>query len=234
MDVPNHVLSARPWPCFQWLCDIAATGSGVRLTGWAGLRRVPPVPLSKVEVGGSSVVISRSAPSRAALVLITSWLTLAGCTSDDPGSKPSTAPLSAGPGASASNTGAEDAAVAAYREMWAAFAEAAKTSDPDAPDIRKYASDNALKLIVGGLVTNRSQGKVVKGDLVLNPKATVVSPAEETILDCVDATHWLEYKANGELWDNKPGGKHRTTATVKNVDGTWKVSSFNLEGTGTC
>jgi hypothetical protein len=118
--------------------------------------------------------------------------------------------------------------------MWAAFADAAKTSDPDAPDIRKYASDNALKLIVGGLVMNRSQGKVVKGDVVLNPKATVVSPTEETILDCVDATRWLEYKTSGELWDNKPGGKHKTIATVKNVDGTWKVSSFNLEGMGTC
>lgn len=179
-------------------------------------------------------MVFRSAPSRVALVVITSWLTLTACTSGDPGNEPSIVPSSPTPGASMSSTGTEDAAVAAYRGMWAAFAEAAKTSDPDAPDIRRYASGNALKLIVGGLVTNRSQGKVVKGDLVLNPKATVVSPTEETILDCVDATRWLEYRANGELWDDKPGGKHRTTATVENVGGTWKVSTFNLEGTGTC
>jgi hypothetical protein len=189
--------------------------------------------LLMAEVGGIGVVIFRSAPSRAAIVLITAWLTLAACTSGDPDGGPSAAPLSGTPGVSASAS-AEDAAVAAYRGMWAAFVDAAKTSDPDAPDIRKFASDNALKLIVGGLVTNRSQGKVVKGDVVLNPKATVVSPTEETVLDCVDATHWLEYKTNGELWDDKPGGKHKTTATVKKVDGTWKVSSFNLEGTGTC
>ena len=44
------------------------------------------------------------------------------------------------------------------------------------------------------------------------------SASEATILDCVDDTNWLEYKTSGERWDNKPGGKHRTTATVKAVD----------------
>jgi hypothetical protein len=118
--------------------------------------------------------------------------------------------------------------------MWAAFVEASKTSDPDAPDLRKYASDNALKLIVSDLVTNREQGKVVKGNVVLDPRAVTVSPAETTIQDCVDDSHWLEYKKTGELWDNKPGGKRRMTATVKSTAGTWAVSAFRLEGLGTC
>lgn len=172
--------------------------------------------------------------NRLATPLMLMAVALAGCHSGGRGHQPTASAGSATPTVSASTGGPGDAAVAAYRGMWAAFVEAAKTSDPDAPDIRKYASDNALKLIVGGLVSNREQGKVVKGNLVLNPKATSVSASEATILDCVDATNWLEYKTSGELWDNKPGGKHRTTATVKAVDGTWKVSSFNLEGTGTC
>ncbi len=172
--------------------------------------------------------------TRVTVALIVTAVALAGCRSGGRGTQPTAPASSATPGASASSVGPGDAAVMAYRGLWAAFVEAAKTSDPDAPDIRKYASDNALKLIVGGLVSNREQGKVVKGNLVLNPKATTVSATEATILDCVDATNWLEYKTSGELWDNKPGGKHRTTATVKAVDGTWKVSTFNLEGTGTC
>lgn len=178
-------------------------------------------------------MIIRPRAFRATLALTAMALTLSGCHSDGPDGLPSTVAPSGTPHASAP-VSPDDRAVIAYRGMWSAFAEAAKTADPDAPDIRTYASNNALKLIVGGLVSNRAQGKVVKGNLVLHPTATVVSPTEETILDCVDATNWLEYKTSGELWDNEPGGKHRTTATVKEVDGTWKVSSFNLEGKGTC
>ncbi|TCB91672.1 hypothetical protein E0H26_25430 [Micromonospora zingiberis] len=122
--------------------------------------------------------------------------------------------------------------------MWDAFVEAGKVSDPDAPGLRRFASDQALRLIVSSLHTNREQGKVIKGDLVLDPQVTEVKPAESptevTVLDCVDSTNWLEYKVSGGLWDDEPGGKHRTTATVKVTDGTWKVSSFILEEPGTC
>jgi hypothetical protein len=140
------------------------------------------------------------------------------------------------PSASASGV-AKDDALAAYRGMWNAYVEAAKTSDPDAPALRTYASDDALKLIVGALVTNRAQKKVVRGDLKIDPRATVTLAASAptaTVTDCVDSTRWLEYKASGGLWDDKSGGKHRTTATVKSRNGSWKVTSFTLEGSGTC
>lgn len=142
-------------------------------------------------------------------------------------------PTSLGPSAAA----ARDALVA-YRGMWSAFVEAGKTSDPDAPDLRRYASDQALRLIVGSLVADREQTKITKGDLVLDPKVSEVTPveapAEVTVLDCVDSTRFLKYRVSGQLWDDKPGGRHRTTATVKVVDGTWKVSAFILEELGTC
>ncbi|WP_018788576.1 hypothetical protein [Micromonospora sp. CNB394] len=122
--------------------------------------------------------------------------------------------------------------------MWGAFVDAAKVSNPDAPDVRRYASDQALRLIVNSLYTNREQKKVTKGSLALNPRITQVkpeqAPTEAEVLDCVDSTRWLEYKVSGGLWDDKPGGKHRTTATVKFTGGTWKVSSFILEESGTC
>jgi hypothetical protein len=122
--------------------------------------------------------------------------------------------------------------------MWDAFVEAAKTSDPDDPSIREYAMGNALKLVVGGLITNRTLGKIVLGDLKTSPRITKVSPSARPtsaeITDCVDATNWLEYKKSGKRWDDKPGGKHLTTATVKAVEGSWKVTSFTLRKAGTC
>jgi hypothetical protein len=133
----------------------------------------------------------------------------------------------------------EDAPIAAYRGMWKAFVEAAKTSNPDSPELRTYAQGNALKAIISSLITDRERKSVSKGDVKLNPKVTALkpnagAPATATITDCVDATQWLEYKVDGGLWDNEPGARHRTTATVKSSNGTWRVDSFTLRGGGTC
>lgn len=129
-------------------------------------------------------------------------------------------------------------AVLAYRQMWSAFVAASRTSDPDAPDLRRYTQGQALKLIVSSLYTNRDQGKVTKGNVSLNPRVTAMTPHDDptqvSVLDCVDSRHWLEYKASGGLWDREPGAKHRTTAVVKRSHGTWKVDSFVLTGGGTC
>ncbi|WP_239126800.1 hypothetical protein [Asanoa siamensis] len=156
-------------------------------------------------------------------------MVLVACGSRTPGATPTQSlPLSA----SSSSSAAEHDALVAYRGMWSAFVEAGKTSDPDAPDLRKYASDDALKLIVSGLVTNRDQRKVILGDLAIDPKITAVKPAgkpvEVSVLDCVNDEKWLEHKASGGLVDDVPGGKHRTTATVKLTADGWKVSRFDL------
>jgi hypothetical protein len=121
--------------------------------------------------------------------------------------------------------------------MWAAFVEAAKTSDPDAPDLRRYASDDALKLIVSGLYTNRDKKIVILGDLKIDPKVRALTPTaaptEASIVDCVNDEKWLQHKASGGLVNNTPGGKHRTTATAKKATDGWKVSRFVI-GDETC
>lgn len=128
-----------------------------------------------------------------------------------------------------------DPALTAYRGMWSAFAEAAAVPDPDAPALRQYASDAALKLIVGSLVDDQTKGKVAKGRPTISPRVTSVQRTGVQITDCVDDTHWLEFnKATGQLWDNVPGGRHYTTATVNASEGTWKVTSFTLEKAGSC
>jgi hypothetical protein len=126
--------------------------------------------------------------------------------------------------------GPEQESLTAYRGMWAAFVEAAKTSDPDTPDLRKYASDDALNLIVGALYTNRDKKKVILGELKIDPKVTALTPpdqpTEASVVDCVNDEKWLQHKALGGLVNNTPGGKHRTTATVKRTPEGWKVSRF--------
>jgi hypothetical protein len=122
--------------------------------------------------------------------------------------------------------------------MWAAFVEAAKTSDPDAADLRTYADADALRLIVSALYTNRDRGQVTRGEVATDPHITAVTPVEApteaSILDCASDANWLKYKKDGGLVDNVPGGKHRTTATVKKINGIWKVSFFQIGEVGTC
>jgi hypothetical protein len=155
------------------------------------------------------------------------------------GATPDVASPSSTPAArSSAASPARDEALIAYRGMWSSFVEAAKTSNPDAPDLRLYASDNALTLIVNALYVNREQGVVILGDVALDPTVVAAEPESETtavtILDCVNSESWLEYWATGGLVDDKPAGRHRTTATVSKDPTGWKVSAFTLRETGTC
>lgn len=165
----------------------------------------------------------------------------AGCSPDKPKGVATSSPAvvpSATPSLDVPDAAERDA-LAAYRGMWRAFVEAGKTSDAESTELRTFASGNALKLIVSSLYTNKELGKITKGEVSLAPKVVTRTPdaatATMTIEDCVDSTRWLEYKVSGGLWDNKPGGKHRTTAIVKKQQGgTWKVDAFALRGSGTC
>jgi hypothetical protein len=171
-------------------------------------------------------------PTRLCLTTVLLVVVGAGCGADHPATTSS--PSATGAQSPSAATGVAADATAAYRSMWDSFVEAGKTSDPDAPEIRRYASGQALRLIVSALVTNRDQGKVIRGDLVINPKVTTATPTEVTIVDCVNDEQWLVYKTSGGLADDKPGGRHRTTATVRKTDAGWKVASFILKDAGTC
>ncbi|WP_236718301.1 hypothetical protein [Actinoplanes sp. TFC3] len=173
-------------------------------------------------------------------LLAASVLLAAGCSADKETSVPaSPPPVPSSAPSIAGSAKAEQDALVAYRGLWNAFVEAGKTSDAESAGLRTYASGNALKLIVSSLYTDKELGKITKGEVALQPKVVKrtpeVSPAALTIEDCVDATRWLEYKASGGLWDDKPGGKHRNTAIIKKQqDGAWRVDAFALRGSGTC
>jgi hypothetical protein len=122
--------------------------------------------------------------------------------------------------------------------MWQAYVAASNAGDPQSPELAKYASGNALQTLVNGLTANKSKGLTTKGTPQLNPVQTGFSPADAptnvTVGDCLDSTHWLLYKPNGDLADNTPGGRHKVTAEVNKGDGGWKVTAFAAQGVGTC
>ena len=159
---------------------------------------------------------------------------VAGCSPDEPKGMATSSPAvspSATPSLGVAEVAERDA-LAAYRGMWSTFVEAAKTSDPEAADLPKYTSGNALKLISSALYTNRSQNRVTLGELKIDPQVTALSPpdapTEASVLDCVNDEEWLEHKKSGGLVNDVPGGKHRTTATVNRTSEGWKVSRFTI------
>jgi len=129
-------------------------------------------------------------------------------------------------------------ALAAYRGMWADMVIASRTSNYQSPLLPQHASGDALSLLIQGLAKDQQEGVVAKGQPILHPQVTsltpVGTPTQATISDCLNDSRWLEYNANGSLQNKVPGGLHATTAIVIDVDGVWKVSELALQTAGTC
>ncbi|MFJ6199108.1 hypothetical protein [Micromonospora sp. NPDC092111] len=138
-----------------------------------------------------------------------------------------------------STAGREEAAVTAYRGMWQAYAKAGLTANPQEPDLARFATGAALSLLTTGLAKLREDGEVIKGQPRSSPRvvAPKPSPAPEAIsvLDCLNTTDFLTYKASsGALADDTPGGNRAVRATVIRVGDVWKVSTFAAQAVGTC
>jgi hypothetical protein len=122
--------------------------------------------------------------------------------------------------------------------MWADMATAGLTADYQSPQLAEHATGNALSLLSRSLYTDKRQGLVVKGTQAMNPRALSAlptgAPTTVTLSDCLDDRKWLNYRKNGALENNVPGGLHYTTATVIEMRGEWKVSVVLIRGVGTC
>jgi hypothetical protein len=168
---------------------------------------------------------------------------LCGCSgdSDDPApattSGESTTP-SATPSVTSTAESDEELALAAYRGMWDDTVEAAKTSDDKSPLLARNATGSALARIVQTLYSARQKGLVTKGKLALDPVATKAatnaSLVRVSIKDCADTSHWLLYKKSGARADDSPGGRRQITATAAGLNGTWKVTDFQVGDIGSC
>lgn len=174
-------------------------------------------------------------------------LVLAGCSSS--ASSSSNQPTDGGfspPPLSSSGSSVSEVDVAkqqateAYLGMWRDMEAAATSSDWQAPRLAQHATADALPVITNSLRTDSQRGVVTKGQLKNYPQVTTVDPPSTptTVLikDCSDSSNWLKYRVdNGQLVDNKPGGRQAITAEVKKqTDGAWRVTRFAVEGVGSC
>ncbi|MDX3192909.1 hypothetical protein PV458_31265 [Streptomyces sp. MN03-5084-2B] len=116
----------------------------------------------------------------------------------------------------------------------------ATTSDWRSPRLAEHATGDALSVLSRQLYADHYNGLISKGAPSNSPVAqSVDSPYEPktvVITDCSDASSWLKYRAdNGKPADSDPGGKHLIRAEVKlAVDGSWRVTRFAVESTGSC
>ncbi|WP_234371747.1 MULTISPECIES: hypothetical protein [unclassified Streptomyces] len=92
----------------------------------------------------------------------------------------------------------------------------------------------ALELMRYGLKRSEQEGVVSKGTPRLMPKVVSAADSKVEIRDCVDGANWLQYKRNGELKNDVPGSHFKTDATVRRVDGEWKVASLYMHESGSC
>ncbi|WP_162561558.1 hypothetical protein [Salinispora mooreana] len=130
---------------------------------------------------------------------------------------------------------AEQDAITAYNALWQSMAKAGEIPDPDAPELRQYASGDALTRVVRALVTYRETGVVTRGRPVNDPSVVSATATEVKLADCGDSTNWTTHtKSSGEPIEEDPRGRRRITATVNLAENAWEVTSFHLEEIGSC
>ncbi|GAA1883897.1 hypothetical protein [Asanoa iriomotensis] len=127
----------------------------------------------------------------------------------------------------------------AYRGMWKAYVEAIRIPDPNYPDLARYSQGDALDVWVKGLTSVKDQGLVGQGDVTLSPAVKSANPNTTPptveIRDCVDSSKTHLKKQDGSPYQDTPGGKRSTTATVARIsEGVWKVTKIAIYGVGTC
>ena len=101
---------------------------------------------------------------------------LAAC---DSSTSPAAPPTSASSGASSTSPGGGDPSaevLAAYRGMWADLVTAARTSDFQSPLLSQYTTGDAHTLFVQGLARDQLHGIVTRGEPVIDPRVSSLTP----------------------------------------------------------
>lgn len=126
----------------------------------------------------------------------------------------------------------------AYLGMQKAFAKAGEAADPDYPELSKYTSGAALKVLVDGLSNMRANGLRARGETVYRPRVESFQPADSPtkarVRDCVDTAKAQAYKANGDHYNDTPGGLRLVIADLERVDDGWKVTGLGVHKVGSC
>jgi endonuclease YncB( thermonuclease family) len=181
----------------------------------------------------------------AALALLVAMVVLVGCglPTDRHGAHPPARPATPSVPASKPVDAvalARAAALEAYRGMWAAFdwAGRAPRADPDDPRLARYATGDALRVLVNGLASMRDDGLVARGEVVLSPEVVEVTPltapTRVRIEDCADTSNSALVRADGRPYQDAPGGWRLVIAELEDTGQGWKVTGFAVRGVGSC
>jgi hypothetical protein len=184
--------------------------------------------------------------------MFTLLVAAAGCSSAA-GSKPSSASPSTSAGgasasasASVSSAGSAEAsspqaqaALAAYRAMIADWVAAGLTANYQDPALAHHMSGSALSQVTRHLYVEKTEGAVVRGtpqlsDVTFGQMVPASNPTEVVINSCFSDESWLEYTTDGHLYNNVPGGRHKTQVLVVEQSGDWKVDQLAMNAVGTC
>jgi hypothetical protein len=122
--------------------------------------------------------------------------------------------------------------------MQNAFLKATETADPAFPDLTKYATGEALTLLTGALRNYQTEGLRGRGNATFHPSIESLAPADAPtkarVRDCMDTSQTSLYKANGDPYQDEPGGLRLVLADVERINGVWKVAGLGVHGVGTC
>ncbi|MEV2279433.1 hypothetical protein AB0I72_28035 [Nocardiopsis sp. NPDC049922] len=123
----------------------------------------------------------------------------------------------------------EEAALDAYRGMWAVVVEGSHEGAVGHPGLDGYASGQALEFTSAML-----RGVVATGEPSMDPEVVdrdlTGSAATVSVEDCIDDSGWhiVDTATDG------PSGSRLVTATVVSTDGQWLVDDLWMEGYGSC
>ncbi|MCO1575182.1 hypothetical protein M8C13_05335 [Crossiella sp. SN42] len=136
------------------------------------------------------------------------------------------------------DTDAVRAALDAYRGMWHQLTIAAASSNHQVSALGSHATGQALIALRGMMYDDSMAGLVTLGQPTLSPRVVAVRipevPIEADIVDCVDTTSWRKYRARGGLAEDRPVGRRKTSAVVRNTDGEWKVTKVIIGDVDSC
>ena len=177
---------------------------------------------------------------RVGALALTAALAAAACSTTTPAQKSEPTrtgtamfPTSAGPSASASTPA--QLALAAYTAMWGDVQAAGATSNYQDPRLAAHLGGKALLTVSENMAADQAHGIVELGTPVPHPRVLTATASTATLADCLDDTGWLTYyAATRALTDTVPGGHRYVTATVTDENGTWKVTTLDTRGEGTC
>lgn len=169
--------------------------------------------------------------------------TLTGCT--DPKELPITLPSATTPASTPSPTASvtptttpQQQVLNAYLGMQYTFLKASKTANPTEPELARYAAGRALEQLAAGLTSMRDQGLRGQGEAVFDPHVESLAPAnapsKARVRDCMDTSTTRRYKANGDPYQDTPGGLRLVIADLERADGAWKVTGLGVHKVGSC